>query len=157
MAEFKIHFEIAEAQSLIPWVRMVFDRLHAVLDAIETGGSEPQRGGFEDSSTANHPGVLKSPGGANPGPAPAPGDHLYDEAFIASLTREEKLELIRGLGQAILDRGIVIQDIRRGLIDFPAWRDGREILLCYQLDDGDTIRWWHNLADGFAGRQSLDF
>jgi hypothetical protein len=51
--------------------------------------------------------------------------------------------------------GIQLKDYDRGLIDFPSMRSGRVVLLCWQLDDGDEILWWHEIEAGFAGRQPL--
>ena len=51
--------------------------------------------------------------------------------------------------------GVQLKDYTRGLIDFPCMRDGRVILLCWQLGDGEEIEWWHEVEDGFAGRQPL--
>lgn len=51
--------------------------------------------------------------------------------------------------------GIVLRDIDRGLADFPALRDGREIYLCWQRGE-DRIGFWHELESGFPGRQPLD-
>lgn len=52
--------------------------------------------------------------------------------------------------------GVELKDPRAGLIDFPSWRDGRLILLCWQLGEGCRIAWWHEVEAGFAGRQPLD-
>lgn len=51
--------------------------------------------------------------------------------------------------------GVQIKDYARGLIDFPSLRDGRVVLLCWQLGEGDKIEWWHDVEAGFAGRQPL--
>lgn len=51
--------------------------------------------------------------------------------------------------------GIQLKDYSRGLIDFPCLRDGRIVLLCWQLGEDETIEWWHELEAGFAGRQPL--
>ena len=53
------------------------------------------------------------------------------------------------------DLGIQLKDYSRGLIDFPSLRDGRVVLLCWQLDDDNELEWWHDLEAGFAGRQPL--
>ncbi len=53
------------------------------------------------------------------------------------------------------ESGIQLKDYSRGLIDFPCMRDGRVVLLCWQLGEGDEIEWWHDLETGFAGRQRL--
>lgn len=55
----------------------------------------------------------------------------------------------------IHESGVQLKDYDRGLIDFPSMRAGRVVLLCWQLDEGDEIEWWHDTEAGFAGRQPL--
>ena len=55
----------------------------------------------------------------------------------------------------ITDIGVQVKDYSRGLIDFPSVREGRIVLLCWQLGEPDEIEWWHEIEDGFAGRQQL--
>jgi len=50
--------------------------------------------------------------------------------------------------------GVLIKDLDRGLLDFPAFREGEEILLCWHVGE-DEIRYWHGLDEGFAGRKPL--
>jgi hypothetical protein len=52
------------------------------------------------------------------------------------------------------EKGIVLRDSGRGLIDFPALHGGREVLLCWQLGE-DDLGWWHFPEEGFAGRRPL--
>lgn len=51
-------------------------------------------------------------------------------------------------------RQIVVKDVDRGLIDFPAIRGGREVFLCWE-DGEDAIEFWHELDAGYAGRERL--
>ena len=51
--------------------------------------------------------------------------------------------------------GVQLKDYSRGLIDFPTMREGRIVLLCWQLGEKDEIAWWHELEAGFAGRKPL--
>ncbi len=51
--------------------------------------------------------------------------------------------------------GFQLKDYTRGLIDFPSMKDGRIVLLCWQLGEGDAIEWWHEMEAGFDGRQRL--
>lgn len=53
------------------------------------------------------------------------------------------------------DLGIQLKDYSRGLIDFPSMKEGRIVLLCWQLGEGDRIEWWHEIEAGFAGRKPL--
>lgn len=54
----------------------------------------------------------------------------------------------------IQDLGVLIKDINIGLLDFPALRNDREVYLCWKHGEGE-IAFWHEIADGFAGRQPL--
>lgn len=51
--------------------------------------------------------------------------------------------------------GAVVKDPDSGLVDFPALRDGEEVLLCWQVGE-DEIGYWHGLEEGYAGRKPLD-
>lgn len=72
------------------------------------------------------------------------------------LTRARQLE--RRMTQSVEELtalGIEIKSLETGLIDFPALRDGRVVLLCWRL--GETrIAWWHEVDGGFAGRAPLE-
>ena len=52
------------------------------------------------------------------------------------------------------DRGILVRDLGRGLVDFPCGREGREVYLCW-LRGEERIDFWHETNVGFAGRQPL--
>ncbi len=69
--------------------------------------------------------------------------------------RDDIRSALNDLVTEITDHGIVIQDIQRGLIDFPSFIDGEEVFLCYELEDGDTISFYHPLDSGYAGRKPL--
>ena len=52
--------------------------------------------------------------------------------------------------------GIQLKDADTGLLDFPAVREGEDVLLCWSVGE-PAVEWWHGLEDGFAGRQRIDF
>lgn len=41
-----------------------------------------------------------------------------------------------------------------GLVDFPSVIDNKEVLLCWRSDE-DSIKYYHGLLDGFAGRKLI--
>jgi len=43
------------------------------------------------------------------------------------------------------DDGIQLKDYSRGLVDFPCMRDGRVVLLCWQLGEPEQIEWRHEV------------
>ena len=51
-------------------------------------------------------------------------------------------------------RDIQIKDLDRGLIDFPAILDDKEVFLCWEQEEED-ISFWHDLDSGYAGREPL--
>lgn len=51
--------------------------------------------------------------------------------------------------------GVQLKDLDRGLVDFPYFREGRVVLLCWQMGEGDQLEWWHDVDAGFAGRTPL--
>jgi hypothetical protein len=53
------------------------------------------------------------------------------------------------------ERGVVVRQVDRGLVDFPSQgSDGSSYLLCWRMDEPE-LAWWHRPEDGFAGRQPL--
>jgi hypothetical protein len=47
---------------------------------------------------------------------------------------------------------IVVRDLERGLVDFPALIEGEEVYLCWLLDE-PSVGHWHAVESGFAGRR----
>lgn len=120
------HFTLEEARAELGWAR---DRLAALRDARARLTDLETRRALGDGAPTN--------GGGQPG-------KVVGEAFV---------ELQNGIA-AFDARGIVLRDLDRGLIDFPAVRDGVEVYLCW-IDGEDDIGFWHDLDAGYAGRQPL--
>jgi hypothetical protein len=90
------------------------------------------------------------------------------ETYRAQATRRARLVRQNGHGvvpadpaaiQSCIDElaaeSVVLRDIARGLIDFPARApSGRWYWLCW-LAGEDEVAWWHWPEDGFAGRAPL--
>jgi hypothetical protein len=89
-------------------------------------------------------GITKANGGGFNPRLPAEIDAGVEEAAAALSACVEELAQL----------GVLIKDLDTGLVDFPSFRDGEEVLLCWQLGE-DEIAWWHTLDGGFAGRQPL--
>ena len=81
--------------------------------------------------------LAETAGGAWPG-----REHARESVEVALCL--ERLELL----------DIVVRDLERGLVDFPAVIDGREVYLCWLLDE-PAVRHWHGVESGFAGRRPL--
>jgi hypothetical protein len=50
----------------------------------------------------------------------------------------------------------VLKDLDAGLLDFPAVREGEDVLLCWHVGE-PAVAYWHGLEEGFAGRKPVDW
>jgi len=50
--------------------------------------------------------------------------------------------------------GCIFKGFDGGLVDFRARRDGRDVCLCWRLEEPE-IQYWHEPEAGFAGRQPV--
>jgi hypothetical protein len=73
---------------------------------------------------------------------------------------QDELRSLAGAVGACVERleelGVLVKDLDTGLVDFPALRNGRPVLLCWQVGE-DEVAYWHGHADGFAGRRPVDW
>ena len=67
---------------------------------------------------------------------------------------EEEVAGIARCVARIHESGALVKDLDQGLIDFPARREGVDVLLCWRLGE-DEISYWHGLDEGFSGRKPL--
>jgi hypothetical protein len=68
---------------------------------------------------------------------------------------EREAEAVARAVEELQGLGVLVKDLDRGLVDFPALRDGEEVLLCWQVGE-EAVAHWHGLEEGFAGRKPLD-
>jgi hypothetical protein len=121
------HYTLEEANAALPRVRELIEALRAASDRL---GDREAREALTEASPGN--------GGGDAG-------KTVSEGFLAM--REAMLELRRD--------EVVLRDLQRGLVDFPALQDGREIYLCWEEGE-DEIGWWHEPEAGFGGRRPLE-
>jgi hypothetical protein len=68
--------------------------------------------------------------------------------------RERASAQVRSLVESIQESGCVVKDLDTGLVDFPTVFRGREVYLCWKLDEA-SIGFWHG-EEGFSGRKAID-
>ena len=54
----------------------------------------------------------------------------------------------------IEETGCILRDVDTGLVDFFSIQNGTVVFLCWKKGE-DSIKYWHSIHDGFAGRQLL--
>ncbi|HYN49464.1 MAG TPA: DUF2203 family protein [Thermoleophilaceae bacterium] len=121
------HYSLEEASALLEPVTELLGRMRSARDRL---GDAEARAALAAASGTN--------GGGQPG-------RTVSEGF---------LELRDGMIW-LRERELVLRDLDRGLLDFPAMRDGVEIYLCWEEGE-EEIGWWHEPEAGFAGRRALD-
>jgi hypothetical protein len=120
------HYTVEEANELLPRLESMLDQLRGARDRLTDAEVHEALSG---AASAN--------GGGEQG-------RQVGEAF---------LEVRRLVGE-LQELGLVIRDIDRGLIDFPAIIEGREVYLCWQRGE-DEVGHWHDLDAGYRGRRPL--
>jgi hypothetical protein len=122
-------FTIEEANALLPTVRSILPRIQRAHRRLFSYQEEAK----------------KAADGAEQGGGGLADGIRYAENLIALTTRIGELDAL----------GVQLKDFDRGLVDFPSLRDGRVVLLCWQIGEGDELEWWHDVDAGFAGRTPL--
>lgn len=144
-------FDIDEANATLPEVRAILQSLRderAELIRLRDQVVERQQ-------TSEAP-TEANVGGTGRSAEPAERDRQATDAEIRVLRLRMQGVIDRmQAGVARIDElGITLREIETGLIDFPALASGRQIWLCWRLGE-DDIDSWHELGDGFTGRQAL--
>jgi hypothetical protein len=124
---FQKHFTVDEARAMLPELRSVFSDAHRRRDVVQKVDSEL---GERLKQTGMDVGGEKVSG------------LLMDMLQLNTQLRR------------IQEMGVQIKDFDRGLVDFPHLRDGREVFLCWELDE-DDIEFWHDIDGGYTGRERL--
>lgn len=122
-------FTVEEANALLPSVRLILRKIQRSRRRLST---------YRDEAKLAAEGAEQGGGGME-------GGEIY--AKILTNFTEELAEL-----DSI---GVQLKDFDRGLVDFPSLREGRVVLLCWQLGEGDELEWWHDMDAGFGGRTPL--
>jgi len=122
-------FTVQEANALLPSVRIIVGKIQRAHRQLSTYREEAK----------------KAAEAAEQG-----GGGLTDGVAYATALTQLTIQL--GELEAL---GVQLKDFERGLVDFPSLRDGRVVLLCWQLGEGDELEWWHDVDAGFAGRTPL--
>ena len=122
-------FTVAEANALLPAVREILKRIQA---------ARRKLGSYKNQAKAAADQADQGGGGFSDG-------LRYADLLIDLTSQTSELEVL----------GVQLKDFDRGLVDFPSLRDGRVVLLCWQIGDGDELEWWHDVEDGFAGRTPI--
>jgi hypothetical protein len=84
------------------------------------------------------------------------GDFDPQEPGALDEELERESEAVASCVERLERLGVLVKDLDRGLVDFPALKDGEEVLLCWEAGE-DEVAFWHGAEEGYAGRKRLPF
>lgn len=130
------HFTLAEARQLLPRVE---DLLRQAVDTrLEYQSADGELSGFVQQ--------LSLAGGTRVDPG---------AAVKLRSRRDAAANLLSSYIESVQELGCQIKDLEVGLVDFPTYYRGTEVLLCWKLGE-PGIEYWHGLEEGFRGRKTID-
>ena len=73
---------------------------------------------------------------------------------VVSAEALSAFEALKDILHEIQQYDVYVKDVNSGLVDFPSIRQGEVVFLCWQFGE-EMVSFWHELEDGFKGRQPL--
>jgi len=128
------YFTLSEANELLPEVRPLAEAL------VE------HRRGMREAAERRARLTARIAGNGGDLDPQEPGE--LDEEF------ERESQAVAQAAAGLQRLGVLVKDLDRGLVDFPALLNGEDVLLCWQVGE-DEIAFWHGVDEGFAGRKPL--
>lgn len=122
--EGKKYFTVSEANRALPYVSKIVNEVTECYKEAVAIRNQVERSQLQDDA-----------------------DRLHDEY-------EQAMDRLNGLLDELHQVGVELKDFEKGLLDFPAMHDGREVYLCWRSGE-ECVHSWHELDAGFAGRQDV--
>ena len=126
----KKYFTVQQANAMLPLLRLILRDITTLAQGLREQNRRLAR--FQDAATATT-------------------DQLDDAVAEIEATQEQ----IRMHKEELDQLQVELKDYLTGLVDFPARMDGREVYLCWRMDEPEVAH-WHDLDSGFAGRRKLN-
>ena len=121
---YQTHFSLSDANEAIAALEEAFLRIRELMAPAQADGADAMPRKVRRNGNGNKPEAGMS-------------------ARIAAAN-----EILSGLSA----QGILIRNWQSGLVDFPHIREGREVLLCHEPADGDTVCYYHEIDAGCDAR-----
>ena len=128
------YFSLQEAQALVPWLKETFDAIGPLKQQLARAKRKVQQLTVTMQSNGEVP--------------------VQEQFEHAQQDLQDAEDAIDEHTYAIVELGIILRSVERGLIDFPAMRDGRNVYLRWLAGENE-IKHWHEVDVGFDGRQPL--
>ena len=126
----KKYFTVQQANAMLPLLRLILRDITTLAQRLREQNRRLAR--LQDAATATT-------------------DQLDDAVAEIEATQEQ----IRTHKEELDQLQVELKDYLTGLVDFPARMDGREVYLCWRMDEPEVAH-WHDLDSGFAGRRKLN-
>ena len=126
----KKYFTVQQANAMLPLLRLILRDITTLAQRLREQNRRLAR--LQDAATATT-------------------DQLDDAVAEIESTQEQ----IRTHKEELDQLQVELKDYLTGLVDFPARMDGREVYLCWRMDEPEVAH-WPDLDSGFAGRRKLN-
>ncbi len=131
-------FTVGEAEALLPKIIPLLEQLQSLYAALERNNAQSDEttqalSDFSESAQESARGRM----------------------LVLTAQQQELAETFEASLAILEGWGCILKDLRQGLVDFYAIRDGKLVFLCWKMDE-TGIRYWHSLEGGFAARAPID-
>jgi hypothetical protein len=139
----KHYFTVAQANAMVPQLERYFERVFRITQQMDEALERVEDMGesFDENSSCHE---LFEFSGENDDP------QTLDDLLNVKLFSEALNQQI----QQIQDLGCVIKDLRKGLVDWYALEQNREIFLCWHFGE-KSVNYWHEINGGFKNRRHV--
>ena len=125
------HFSIDEASALLPWLQSEFGEIFQLIQELDKAEND-----IKEKLRLN---------GSN--------GHL-NSLQTTQKSAAEYTKSITQIVQGIQYKGIIVRDLKSGLVDFPSTYEDENVFLCWIYGE-DSIRYWHTMNEGYSSRKLL--
>jgi hypothetical protein len=127
------YFSLEEANQLLPWLK---DKLETIYSLASDVAPDSDSGQLAAEIYTN---------GTN---------KAMENVSGAQKEKERAEKQIENILTEIQRKGIILRNIGNGLSDFPAFREGEEVFLCWTTEES-SILYWHYRYEGYNGRKPI--
>ncbi len=120
-------FEVGEAERLLPEISEILIKLRKLWHQMEHI-EEHRKRKFQARYTG--------------------GERIPEDYFLAFIN-------FRRILYRLDEMGVLLRDLRDGVVDFPTLRHGEIVYFCWREGEAQIL-YWHDAVQGFSGRRPIE-
>lgn len=148
MTAFAKYFSLEEARDLLPQLNEMLENTDAELYQLWVELKEANKA-YEKAEEA-----MNMSSRDNPNDLRERRKDFEEAVAILTTAQQIYLDCLNKWLEKYAEVGVVLRDVREGLLDFPACKGNLIYFYCWRKGESD-INFWHLHNDGFSGRKPL--